>query len=303
MIDYIKAEILNTNIENFINNPLLDFSFRVNNKTGAVDKSELSATYNGLSFVIRHNRRLFISGSLPKYYFGNNYSNLTINDFRDVLKKLESDFNISSNCVLLQNVEFGVCVNTKDLDPTEFISNEIIDYKYTPKETRVYGGKGYSVVFRLNNYVVKLYDKGKKHNLSWNALRFEIRVKKMVHLKGINVSYLNDLKDINKWIDLQEMILKTFQNILICRNKGLKMNDINDRLLFRSGTNQQYWITFKPKPQNYKNGMYDEEYIAFKKQYFDRRNHFIELISKYNLDSNKNFIRQLINSEIKRLIN
>lgn len=284
MIDFIKAEILNTNIENFINNPLLDFSYRVNNKTGAVDHSELSATYNGLSFVIRHNRRLFVSGSLPKYFLGNNYQNMTLLLYGRLLEKLKSNFGINASDVVLQNIELSICLSTGEIDPMQFLKSEVLDYKCTPKEIRVHRNTGYTINFTLKNYTLKLYDKGKQSKLSKNKLKFELRVKKMVHVKKIPLVNLEDLKKPEIWAKIQHLLLSTFYKIVICRQIDIsQFNDIEQKI-YLQGRTQNFWLSNKNKACNKDK----ETLIKNRNEWVKQRDEFLTLIDKYELDDTKN---------------
>jgi hypothetical protein len=302
MVDYIKGEIKIDDISSILNNSNLVFHGRYNKNTGEANENKLIAYYEGLQFTIVNSQRLFIQGSLPKYYFGNNYQNLMYSDFLKVIRKLELQFGIDPRELVFQNIEFGLSVDTKELNPFNFLESEVIDYKVTTKEINTHNGKGYTISFPLNNYIVKLYDKGKQYNLESNLLRFEIRVKKMVHVKKTRIKTLHDLKDIGKWDMLKEFLVKTFDDILICKYQEGTELTIEESSLYRKGSNQQFWIKHWPNSKKYPNGTKDHDYLSFRNKYYKMRVDFNEFISNYSFDKNKQYILGLISKEIDKIL-
>lgn len=300
MKDFIKGEILNADIKVIKNNEHLEFHSRYSDKTGEVDDSRQTAHCEGLTFTIIDNRKVFMQGSLSKFFFGNNYQNLTHTDTVNAIEKLRM-FNIDPKDFVFQNIEVGVCINTENLDPTKFLMEEVIDYKITEKEIRTFKGNGYMILFPLNNYVVKLYDKGKQSNLTWNALKFEIRIKKMVHIKRLGIRTLDDLYDKGKWFLLKAMLIKTFDDIIAskARREELTAEEFDFYIL---NNNQRFWLINWPNSKKYTNGCKDIEYQNFRKKYFNRRSEFIELIKIHGFDRNKQFILSKITQELDRLI-
>ncbi|MCT4587485.1 MAG: hypothetical protein N4A71_06655 [Carboxylicivirga sp.] len=299
MIDFIKCEVLNPYIEKIINNQNLSFKNKIDRLTGELNERKSNAYFDGLYFTIIDDRKLFIQGSLPKFLNGNNKENLDRFSFKKALDKIEFLFGIEAKDLKLQNLEFGVCSNIGGINPAFFLANSVIDYKTTTKEIRTHGGKGYTVLFPLNNYVVKLYDKGKQCNSDLNLLRYEIRVKKMTHIKKLKIVTLQDINDDDKWESLQKLLLKTFDNILICTiNEYFEMLTEDEKKMYRTYTNQQYWIKFKPI-RAYKQG---KELDDHRKVYYRKRNSFKSLIKKYEFDSVKKDILAFFEEDFRNML-
>lgn len=302
MIDYIKGEILNPDIFAIKNNSHLIFHGRYNESTGEINERKLVAYYEGLTFTIVEYRRVFLHGSLPRFYFGNNYQNLMYSDLQNVIAELKKIFGIEPENIVLQNIEVGVSVDTNELDPTKFLEDEVIDYKVTTKEINTHNGKGYTISFPLKNYVVKLYDKGRQCNLNKNVLRFEVRVKKMVHIKDLGIKLLSDLSDKHKWELFRELLIDTFQDIIICKYQNGADLTIEESSLYRKGSNQQFWLRHWPNSENYENGSKDCEFKVFRSNYYKMRSEFKMLIKKFDFDRTKIFLLSKIMQELDKLI-
>ncbi len=297
MIDFIKAEVENPQIAKIMNNRTLSFKCKVDRQTGVIDEDKYVASFNGLTFTVVNNSRLFVQGSLPKFLYGNNYQNLSFQDYLMVMNKLRMLFNLRPCNIKLQNVEYGVSLEVKNLDIHQFLAHTIIDYKTTPKEIETYNGKGYTLKFPLENYVVKLYDKAKQCKLESNMLKYEIRVKRMKHLKSYNIVTLEDLFNPKAWFLLKESLLNTFNNILVCGSFAYDSFSDREKLLYQTYSNQNYWLKFKPtKTLNV------TDIKSFRRSYYGKRKEFKTFIEKFNLDYDKKYLINLINDIINSLI-
>jgi hypothetical protein len=305
MQDYIKGEILNISPHEIRRNKLLNFKAKVSETFGDVDESYSIAKYKGLIFTISNKKslRLFIEGSLPKYHFGNNYQNLTFSDFQQVIIDLREEFGIEPEFLALQNIEFGVCIDTEDIKPTDFLLEEVISYKAIPKELKTHRGKGCTVTFSQDNYVVKFYDKGAQQNLKWNALRYEIRAKKMTHLKELSIKTLQDINDKSKWEGLKELLIEVYKDIKICRFNSVHKLENEELMRYSFGANPQYWSRIWPDSKTYENKSKDAEYEKAVRNYYRVESTFNAIIEKYGFDKNKSILLLKITNEIERLIN
>ena len=212
---------------------------------------------------------------------------MTYTDFLASLEKLKNLFGIVPEFIAFQNLEIGISIDTGNIIPIDFLKDEVIDYKITQKNIDTHYGKGYTVSFKLNNYIVKLYDKSMQCALPNNVLRFEIRVKKMVHIKKAEIKTLNDLIEKKKWEWLINLLLETFKDVIICKYDPYAELSLDENNFILNGYNQQFWLRNWTKSEDYKDGSKDVEYKKRRKAYFKMRGCFIKLISQHEFDRNK----------------
>ena len=110
--------MINTNLPKLESNYLLEFSNKVNVKTGELGVY-LNAFYRGLEFKIYEstethpNRRATIEGSLHKYWNNgaHNFNDFGINEMQEVIVDIENKFCISSENCVLKSLEIGVNID------------------------------------------------------------------------------------------------------------------------------------------------------------------------------------------------
>ena len=118
MIDFIKIYVQNINADIIENNVLLDFLQLINTNTGEVG-SYKSAYYRGMEFKIYEQtevtkfRRLTIEGSLHKYWNkgAHNFNDFGIVEVENVVKDLETKFNIDIKLCVLRQLEIGINIS------------------------------------------------------------------------------------------------------------------------------------------------------------------------------------------------
>lgn len=302
MIDFIKAEILDMNIATLMNNKDLDFTSRINRKTGEVDENNTHATYNGLTFTVRNRRRIFIQGSLAKFYFGNNHRDIKYSEYLSLIQLLEESFGINPDFVILQNIEFGASVDIGEIKPTPFLKTEVLDYKGTTRKLEDHNKTGYTVSFPLNNYTVKLYDKGRQCHLATNVLRYEIRVKKMIHVKNGGIKTLNDLTDVNKWIFAKNMLIKALRETTICGlNDEVSLTE-NENNLYLRGQSHIFWEKANSDASEFENGIEDNEYKRLLNNSRKQKAEFKKLVERKGFDKNKKMLITKMEEALNNLI-
>ncbi len=304
MIDFIKCEILNINIEYLLNIEELEFSSRFNHRTNEIGKERLYARYKDYLITIVYERRVFIQGSIAISKNGNNHENLSHASFCEAVNELEELLNVKSNQIKLQNFEYGFSVDIRNLYPTDFIIENIIDYKGYLADVDSYAKNGYGIQYRRDHYHFKIYDKTSQYNLDNNILRIEVRVKKMVHVKKYNINYLKDLQNKNSWYRLKCNLLDKVEQLIICNLD--KIDAFNfpklDYLQLKTWENPEYWRNNRPNPKNYSLGSKDSYYKHLRKRYIEIKQEFIELINKHNLDYVKKDIIEQINIEYRKCV-
>ena len=109
MIDFVKIRIINPDIQSIRQNTLLVWHELTNKRTREITKE--IAIYNGLTFEIKGNRYLSISGSIHKYWnnytFGldHNYNAFTHKSLTDSIQDICNKFKIDPSQSYFENIE------------------------------------------------------------------------------------------------------------------------------------------------------------------------------------------------------
>lgn len=288
MFDFNKSEKNNLQINTLLENEFLDFKFDVSQKTGELFENCKVSSYSGIEnfCTIKNNQYITLKFSFHKYINKglHNYNDFSINDFLNVLNDLNNKFNLNPFLAILSNLEFGVNINLPF--KTQLFLDSIISYKGLEYRKETYNRKGYLLRFELNQYEVKIYDKGFQYQLKENILRFEIKVRKMdyLKLKGINVNTYSDLlnKDVIK--TLKNLLLRTFKDILIYDNSiNIRVvKNQKEREILLNGRNPKFWKTIE-NPNTYKS----------------KRKRFKELVLKYGKENNQSIVYGLLNEKLE----
>lgn len=216
MIDYISANTTAFDCDTLLSNSRFQWKEKRDIDT---EKSEwFKAEINHLTFyiILKEDKPpiLKIQGSLPKFYFNNNVKDLYFTQFCEVVAKIMTLTSVPPEAIFIHCFEFGV--NIEPLQSSTDIMKDLMLYNQIPfqimKEKNHFKGRECS----LSKFKIKCYDKGKQYTTSNNLLRFEIRVSRMAYMKskGISISTLSDLQNINMWKMLQSILSTTYQGIV-----------------------------------------------------------------------------------------
>jgi thioester reductase-like protein len=237
MVDFVKIGIHNaTEIKQ---NPLLDFTIKLNRDTAEVEIFE-KAHYKGLEFKIWDSGFLMITGSLHKYYNNGEHNH---NDFTHyMLKEILNDFEINlglylTKCII-QNIEFGV--NIKPITETSIILENLFEHKTIQFEN---GHFGYYRQAKHKQYFVKVYDKAEQYKLSNQLMRFELKFVKMEIPNKHGVFSLNDLLNDDWKESIQELLLKEWNKILMF-DSTIRLDELDKRTRDKKilqWCNTNYW--------------------------------------------------------------
>ena len=126
MIDGVKIKCIGTKSDDWERNPLLKFGSKIDTITGEILAKNKVAFYRGLSFhivpsTISDANLLFVRGSLATFY-NNGTNNAFDFDFKmlcEVIKELQTAFNINPDKAIIQAFEFGANINTKQTATTQ----------------------------------------------------------------------------------------------------------------------------------------------------------------------------------------
>ncbi len=225
MIDFIKYNLINTNLDELESNLLFDFCNKVNIKTGELG-TYINAYFRGLEFKIYEptethpNRRATIEGSLHKYWNNgaHNFNDFGIMQIDEVVNDLKIKFNIiPENCVLKQ-LEIGVNINPPI--KTKTILKHCLLHKTNVLKWTFTNDEGNYIQFKNQRHLIKLYDKkthysNKGFKIDNEIMRIEKKYSKLHELNQKGIYTINDLLNYGL-IHFKSDLLKVWQNVLYC---------------------------------------------------------------------------------------
>jgi len=233
------------------------------------------AEYQNLRFKISESNRVEITGSLHKYWKGENYSNFTFSELQKSIRDLCVKFNINPLGAYLGGFEFGVNVSPQ-FNPFEFCEN-VIAYK-NESFSKFRTNKKIQIGFEAQKqqYSVKVYDKGKQYLKEENILRFEIKVLKMEFLKRINVSRLGDLTKPEVLNQLGELLNEMFGECIVSDKVRTSDLTVTELKIYTLCSNPKVWERFN-----------------FRERY-RKRNQFERIIETYGVNKWKRITARMI---------
>lgn len=267
MIDFQKTKVYGVNHKLWLDHSELNFKGEFDIRTSVVSHKE-EAIYLGLKFIIYYDRNepqkvnsMWVHGSLHKYwnflngitapnqwndqlkskgYNGNAYTYL---DFLRTLNDLEQRFGIDFERSTLHGFEYGLNIN-HNLNSGEVLDGVIMHYGtlFNPERSK------YKYLLRAEKYQmqIKVYDKGLQYGELNETLRFEKKVTKMECIDRLDISSLNDLRNIQKWEDLKNDLLKCWNDILYIDNILDTSSFTEAELLaMKDFKNRNFWSAIK----------------------------------------------------------
>jgi actin-related protein len=243
MFDGFKIKIIDQlTISKLHNNWRLEFIAHVNSVTGEVVGQ--TAKYKGLKIETYPSGLIQIKGSFHKFYNDglHNYDDFTINKLAEVINSLEMELDLAPQLASIHNLEFGVNINTA-FAPNLFL-NDILCFKWKSFNDMAIKGQGMGkICISLDQYLVKLYNKGLQFGRQQNILRIEKKIVAMCALK-FGAIYLSDLTNPCLWKHCEDLLLEMFANILI--NEPININSItkNEQRIYHLVINQSNWSSF-----------------------------------------------------------
>ena len=303
MIDYFKLGLAGINYEDFMEAASRDINFqgKYNRNSGEALDFPIQGFLNNLKIIIKGHNYIEISGSLHKYYESvhmgksENWTEYSISKLAWTIARLSQIFGRNTKEIRIHSLEFGVNLIV-DFDPKEIIERCIVNYKGCKKDvTNTYGDNGYYCEFGRGQYYIKIYDKGKQYNRPDNILRFEYKTIKMEPINKIDIKTLGDLLVPSKLNYLKNILLKTFDGLLIvdCNSINNKIPD-RDRDFIEKGLDPFYWEDLKPQKEDYKAGSRDNLYNKKKEKYQDQLKKYRRLIDTHGLNKHSKDIRKCI---------
>lgn len=244
------------------------------------------ANYKGL-IITRDNLSCSVRGSLHKYFNDgkHNYNNYTLSDFIKTISDLESTLNINAESIRIGRLETGVNLDI-DMDVDEFISSVILFNNIHPTMCDK------CVIFKLNDYDLKLYRKELKGHS--NKLRIELAIKKKRKRESIIKEYttycntLSDLTNPKVWQAFGNELELICDNLIIIDREGIDYTHLKpkDAELLTKGISSFYWT------KKWNNRMTRNRHL----------NRFVELSSIYGGSNIREKIKKATTAKIKELI-
>lgn len=302
MIDYNKCDLITTP-EYLLNNPNLDFVFRVNEKTGEVIKNKHGyvnrvAQFGNLKVFINENEnqpqpRINLVGSIHQHYQGGtNFSDYTFTDICTTINEICDLLQLPPDKIAIHTFEFGlnltIAHNVKD------VLNSIIAYKKGKVfENNTFKGKGKGKICSMDHYNIKFYDKAMQGGLVGNLLRFEIHVGVMqfVQNKGLKLRTFADLLNKETYNYLLKILLRCFDSILMYDYR-INLNAIEDyreQLVLTQGMNAMFWEGYEDTHSD--------------KGYHKKVKRFKDLVKKYAPDNLHEYLKTEITNKWFELLN
>lgn len=233
-------------VEMILNNDLLTFPLSNIATTGEILRRPQTAEYKGMKISIRPGGIVSIRGSLHKLREGGtNYKDFTLNDIREIVRKLTETFEFDPEQTFINFVEVGINLPL-NYSPSDLIKTAVM-YRNAPFETLRTDGKGFGKVCETQRFDIKIYDKSLQYGLPEHLLRFEVKVKRTEFLKkyGINNLTLADLTRSDFYPAFLQILLDTLDEVLFY-DPNLKPQEIEtqkDRELVLQGRYPEFWKT------------------------------------------------------------
>lgn len=183
-----------------------------------------------------------VSGSLHHFFnwakngeFDNNHSQFAWSECCIAIDTLCSALNISPEEVNLRGYEYGYNLHTS-FPPKDILENNLIGLRIgrTKSIERNHDEKGHFIGYRKDNYILKLYDKGKQKGLPQNIFRIEIKVRKQRHHPTVKT--LACLKDLDNWSMFKKKLVDILLTELVIIDKPEN---------WPSESNPKYWCNLK----------------------------------------------------------
>lgn len=289
MVDWLKMICRDWYIiQKFITSELVDFKNRISVSTGEIDGGYLEGEKSGFRFKIKSHNYMEITGSIHKYHeAGINDTDFTMSMLYVAIKKFENEFEIPANTLKIVNMEFGVNIPTI-VSPQE-IMNDLICYKNNlPSKDERKSNNGRLIVYRMTDYEVKVYDKGRQYALSNNLLRIEFKAKKSRVLAELGIETLDDLLNKSSLIQLMELFMHLYQGFAFDDYTINKDElSLSDSKVYEKLSNPKEWLKVKGKK---------------KSTHRTREKRFRDIVNKYGQQRHFLTISELVENKFEELL-
>lgn len=254
MIDYVKILIKNPDIDFLLKNVELTF-FREFSEETSECKIKKVATHHSCKITIYDSGTVLFTGSIHKFwnsingvlapnhtetkqkYKGYNGNDFALKDIFKIREYLQGLFNCKSDEMIFRNVEIGVNLNTL-FDPKIFLKGLL--YHKGKVFDSYYNRNFYQV--KHQQYIVKVYNKGRQFDMPYHVLRFELKFLKMKELNNVGISTFADISQITLK-KAEKVLLKRFDEVVYFDTtmNTTKMT-AREKNAIKNYRNSNYWI-------------------------------------------------------------
>lgn len=245
----------------------------------------LDLPHLSLTITVVALRHIIIVGSLHKFYHGDNYSDFHHSEIAEAIHILSQLLRTNPADIAIHNLEVGV--NTSPLfNPYEFCDN-LIAYKDKPFHPFKHGHNKSEIGFEASKlqYNIKVYDKGKQYLLSENILRYEYKAKVMHAIRHSGIHTLADLLDRDKVACLKNILLASFDSLIINDPTVVKSNLTRHECdIYTECLNPKMWKQYNPD------------------KYYKRKRQFNEITDEFGAYKWRSSARRLISHKFDLLL-
>lgn len=286
MYDWFKIELMNRPAAEL--RQKLDFIKPVNMKTG-----EILGTYevsylrvhgeqdSAISVKIFPSGRVWVQGSIHKFWHGQNHSIFTFSEMQKAFAFLFSKLGTKPENGRFIQLEIALNV-FPDYNADEIIKR-LICFKYKPFDGLGNYTKIGKVCFQSESDL-KIYNKAKQYSLKQNILRVEKKFKESRGLKKLGISTVSDLTKGNTEKLLSDL-LSSFDEVLI-NDMSIDETKLTTRqkIALAKYRNANYWI---------------EQSRA---ERLNSKNRFKNLITKHGTEKYLNTVKILLQKQVQNVI-
>ncbi len=244
MLDFVKISFLSKEYAEYLQ--ANDFLALVRESKRKYTSAK-SYLYNGLTFDIYNSGRVFISGSLHKYWNNghHNYNDFSYTELLSTIEDLVSKFTPFILTGQINNLEAGVNIQPP-FRASEYLKKVIAligseRHPITKNDLKGFK-KGYH--FQKTHWGLKIYDKGKQYNRLEEIVRHEFKTYKMQVIKDAGITSVIDLCDMSKMELLSKCLLDSYKEVLISEVVNTDKLSRNDERIYNECINPDYWDTW-----------------------------------------------------------
>jgi len=275
----------------------LDLSQQILPKSGVIEDYPKIVDLYGMELRIT-DKRAFLLKSIHKMYNSwkkgenQNFDDFSYSKLSESIKFLNENIPDIRSAHTTQ-LEFGFNIVTPETG--EEIANKALLFKKKgPILLKDFKGKGAFRQFDGYDYSLKVYDKAKQYkkqyNLEDNILRVELRFNNNKQLRALGVFGINDLLNRTVISDLFEYYKNHLNDLIILDSANYEaLMTPQDHAKFIEFRDSRYWSIYARN--QYSDSTRDRNW-----------NEFMTILSKYNLNTTKAEILELIDQKYKYLI-
>ena len=241
-IHTVVSEAERTKLEN-----KFEFIPQVGTVKGSEQNIRLKAKYRETTMTLVGDKHLTIQGSLHKSFNnGVNYDAFTYTQVVAAIETMTKELCNSAERWKIQRLEIGVNITATPISFKSIEQNAII-YKLKPFQEYKMQQSCFGIYAMQQRYCLKIYAKSKQVGLSYEIIRFELKIIKSAHIKNTGVQFLSDLLSQKCQEQLGKLLGKHMSDILFNHHEIMSRCKLTEKeqKLYLQGCNPQYWKQLK----------------------------------------------------------